>query len=135
HRRITHLLTDQHQLVHQAVIAVDRLALAEVADHHGQYGGGQLVLEDIDVVAKGDRILEFEVLVVDLIEVAAGLADQREVEAGVVWPVVQARHHGLGGRLRRAPGEGREGRIHAGRTRFDGSEVGDGRERGGRVRM
>ena len=44
--------------MHQPVIAIDGLALAEIANHDGQYRGRQLVLENVDVVAKGDRILE-----------------------------------------------------------------------------
>ena len=135
HRRIPHLLANPNQLMHQPVIAIDRLALAEIADQHGQHRGGQLMFEDIDVVSKGDRILEFEILIVDLIEVPAGLADQREIEAGVVGPVVQACHHRLGGGLRRAPGERRERGIDARRAGFDGGEIRDGRERRRRVRM
>src|SRR5436309_210411 len=105
HRWITHFLANLDQLMHQPVIAIDGLALAEIANHDGQHRGRQLVLENVDVVAKGDRILELEILIVDLVEVPAGLADQCQIEAGVIRPVVQAGDHRLGGRLRRAPGE------------------------------
>src|SRR5205823_9770996 len=105
HRWITHFLANLDQLMHQPVIAIDGLALAEIANHDGQYRGRQLVLENVDVVAKGDRILELEILIVDLVEVPAGLADQCQIEAGVIRPVVQAGDHRLGGRLRGAPGE------------------------------
>ena len=91
------------------------------------------MLQDEDVVAKGDRVLELEVLVVDLIEVPARLADQIEVEAGVVRPVAEAGDHRLGRGLRGAPGQRRDGGVDAGGTGFDRREVRNGRERGRRV--
>ena len=123
HRRIAHLLADEEQLLQQPIVSIDGVALTEVTDQDRQDRGGQLVLQHEDIVAKGDWVLELEVFVVDLVEVAAGLADQIDVEPGVVGPVPKTGHHRLGGGLRGAPGQGREGRIDAGRPRLNRREV------------
>src|ERR1700737_5425625 len=90
------------------------------------------MLEDEDVVTKRDRVLELEVLVVDLVEVAARLADQVEVETGVIRPVAKAGDHRLGRGLGGAPGQRREGGVDASGAGFDRREVRKGRGRGGR---
>src|SRR6202022_1693383 len=97
------------QLLQQFVVSVDRVSFPEVTDQDRQDRCRQLMLEDEDIVAKRDRVLELEVLVVDLVEVPARLADQVEVETGVIWPVAKAGNHRLGRGLGRAPGQRREG--------------------------
>ena len=77
------------------------------------------MLQDQDIVSKGDRVLELEILIVDLIEIAARLANQIEVEAGVVRSVAKTGHHRLGRRLRGAPGQRRERGNDAGRSGLD----------------
>ena len=133
HRRVAHFLTHEQQLLEQPIVSIDGIPLTKVADQDCEDGGRQLVLQDEDIVAEGDRVLELEVLVVDLVEVPARLADQVEVETGVISSVAKAGHHRLGGRLRCTPRQRREGRIDAGRPGFDRREVGNGRERGRRV--
>src|SRR5207253_80931 len=95
HRRITQLLAHQEEFLQQAVVAVDGIAFSEVADQDRQHRRRQLVLQDEDVVAEGDRVLELEIFVVNLIEAPARLADHIEVEAGIVRPVAEAGDHGL----------------------------------------
>ena len=57
------------------------------------------MLEHVDVIAERDRVLELEILVVNLIDITARLADPADVKAGVVRSSFERRHDGLGGGL------------------------------------
>ena len=134
-RRIAHILADLGSLFQHLVQLVDGVHHLQLGDEVGQHAAGDLVVEALGISGHGDGIQSaaLEEVGPDALKEVGHLGQGLVVQVNLIAHLTDGVGHGLGGGLRGAAGEGRNGSIQHVGAGLHSLELGHVGQTGGAV--